>query len=103
MATNRQRSDAVLVVRVRNRHDHEIRFFLEPWAEEYPMPANARFDVTAQGPAGGSLDIELSAGTVTVHGWSGSVIRLSHEGVELGAGLGPRTDVPPTPEAPSVK
>jgi hypothetical protein len=103
MATNPQRSDAVLVVRVRNQHDHEMRFLLEPWGEEYPMPADARFDVIAQGPTGGALDIELSAGTVTVHGWSGSVIRLSHDGVELGAGLGPRTDVPPTPEPPSAR
>ena len=104
------RSDAgggVTALQLTNAHSEAIRFYLEPWGEEYTMPSGATFEVVARGPQGGSLDVAVADDAITIWGWAGSVVALLHEGTLLGPPLDGRTPVPVMAEgeersAPSV-
>lgn len=91
-------AERVESVRLRNARAVELPLYLEPWGEEYALAPNAALDIVAEGPAGDSLEVELGADHITVYGWSGSVVTLFQEGIEIGAGLGRRTPVPPLPQ-----
>jgi len=41
------------------------------------------FDVVAQGPAGGILEIVIEADYFVVWGWAGSVVAVYHDGKRL--------------------
>ena len=70
---------------------------LEPWGESFAMPGGAAFDVIACGPQGDGLEIAFESRRITVWGWPGSVVRVMHHGIELGAGA--RPPVPGVKEA----
>src|SRR5262249_28612069 len=95
--------EAVMTARLVNAHDVPIKLYLEPWGEEYEMPPAAVFEVVARGPAGDSLEVTVAHQQITVWGWPGSVVTLSREGAELGAGSGPRSPVPAMPALSSAR
>src|SRR5947209_4324865 len=82
--------------RASSLHEHEQRlslantgecsicFVLEPWGETYEMPANATFDLHAQGPDGYGLEVAVDSDHLTVWAWPGSTVQLYCDGVELG-------------------
>jgi hypothetical protein len=70
---------------VRNPSSEPTKFVLEPWGEVYEMPGDAEFEVVAEGPPGGSLEVHFGASEITVYSWVGAVAWLYHDGVELGA------------------
>lgn len=77
---------------VRNPGSEPTTFILEPWAECYEMPAGAEFEVVAEGPPGGALEVRFEAARITVFAWPGAVAWLYHDGSPLGP-----ADRPPPP------
>jgi hypothetical protein len=63
-------------IRFRNAQPVPRTLVLEPWGDVHEIPSGAAVDVTASGPAGGVLEIELSAEGLVVYGWSGSVVAI---------------------------
>lgn len=67
-----------------NSRQHEVAVYLEPWAEEYAMPPGATFTVTARGPKPEDLpraqylQVEVGDDSITVYGWTGSVVWIGH-------------------------
>ena len=92
MSTTLRSTEVVTTLRLTNSHPDTIRFSLEPWGEEVPMPPGATFEVMARGPEGGALEVDVSGGYMAVWGWAGSVLALSHDGATLGGEV--RTPVP---------
>jgi hypothetical protein len=97
-----QATEQVVLVRLRNTRTCSQTLCLEPWGEAYAMAPGTTFDVVARGPQGDSLEIEVGDADIVVFGWPGSFITVLQDGVELGAGFGPRTRVPGTPDGTSV-
>lgn len=87
-------------IAVRNSRDTEVAVILEPQGREFSMPAGAVFEVRAEGPAGDSIEIDFGPDCITVWGWSGSVVGIYQNGVELG---GPSLPVPPVPDGMTVR
>jgi hypothetical protein len=77
---------------VRNVQDTAVTLILEPQGREFTMPPGAVFEIRAEGPEGDHLEIDFDRDHIVVWGWSGSVVGVYHEGVELG---GPSLPVPP--------
>lgn len=84
-----------------NSQSREIRLYIEPWGEEYTMPAGATFAVVARGPEEDYLEVVFEDDSVTVWGWTGSVVNVYHDGVQLDAGTGEKPRVPPYPHMQS--
>ncbi len=61
-----------------------VLFFLEPWGEEYNMPPGVTFDVVAKGPDGDDLELHYGERRITLYGWTGSIVRVFKDGIELG-------------------
>ena len=53
---------------------------LEPWGEQYRMAPGVTLKIEAKGPDGDILEVEYGDGTITVYGWSGSVVAISGTG-----------------------
>jgi hypothetical protein len=83
--------------RLVNSRDVAIRLSLEPWGEVYEMAPGTIYEAVARGPAGDALEVTVTDDGITVWGWPGSIVTLVHDGVELGAGAGPRSPVPSMP------
>jgi len=77
-----------------NSHATEITVHIEPWGDQYVMAPDVTFQIEARGPANGQLEICIGPGEVLVWGWSGSIVSIFHEGVDLDEGLGPRQPSP---------
>lgn len=88
--------NAVVTV-IRNARPVATTFHVEPWGDVHLMPAGATFRVVAWGPRHGALEVELAEDAVTVWGWPGSVLKVFHGDVELGASYGDRPPVPSVP------
>ena len=71
-------------VPVRNRRKRPVRFRVEPWGEEYDMPAGATFQVMGRGPDGDGIEVAWASDTVTVYAWPGASLRVVHRGVDVG-------------------
>lgn len=71
-------------VPVRNRRKRPVRFRVEPWGEEYELPAGATFTVTGRGPEGDGIEVAWDDNVVTVYAWPGASLRVMHRGVEVG-------------------
>ncbi len=97
MRTKTKVAEAVVTTRLVNSRDVAIKFYLEPWGEEYEMPPGAVFHVEARGPQGDALEVAIADQQITVWGWPESVVTLFHEGAELGAGRRGRSPVPSMP------
>jgi hypothetical protein len=90
----RAKSENIVTLRITNSEPRTVTFCLEPWGEVYDMPRGAIFEVVGRGPEGDSLQVDVTAGRITVYGWAGSAVQLLHEGVELGPSLSDRVRVP---------
>jgi len=66
----------VELLRIANGHSQPVEFRVEPWGEFFSMPAHASFEVVAQGPPGDHLEVLFREGTITVYGWSGSILSV---------------------------
>jgi hypothetical protein len=89
-----------LVVALRNARDTAVTLILEPWAREFAMPPGAVFELRAEGPEGDQLQIDFGPDQITAWGWSGSMVEVWQDGVNLS---GPAIPVPPVPPAMSVR
>lgn len=98
MSAKAEAVEVVATLRLTNSQARAIDLFLEPWGEVYVMPAGATFEVMARGPRGGTLEIAVADSDITVWGWAGSVVALSHEGEGRGASAEARTAVPVAPD-----
>ena len=79
---------SVVKTPLRNRRKAPVRLRIEPWGEEYTLPAGKTVQVLARGPAGDTIDIEWCADQVTVYAWPGSVVSVLRNGVDMGAAPG---------------
>jgi hypothetical protein len=75
-----QASDVQSRVTVVNRFSHRLRFIVEPWANEFWMEPRETFEVVAQGPASGSLELAFGPDAIVVFGWSGSLVAVYADG-----------------------
>jgi hypothetical protein len=69
-----------ITVQLVNTHNVAQTLSLEPWGDQYVMPAGATIDLVARGPREGRLVVELADTHVAVYGWVGSVLSVSTEG-----------------------
>jgi hypothetical protein len=90
-------AEYVMATRLVNSRDVAINLYLEPWGEVYAMAPGALIELTARGPEGDALEVALTDDGITVWGWPGSTLTISHDGAELGGGAGPRSRVPDMP------
>ena len=81
-------------LRLTNSRPDAIRFSLEPWGEEYTLPPETTLEVTARGPEGGVLEVDIGVDGVTAWGWAGSTVTLARDRIPLGPAV--RTPVPST-------
>lgn len=95
MEVTQRPAEIVSRLQLTNSHPRAIRFALEPWGEEYTLPSEMTLEVTARGPEGGTLEVDLAADGVTVWGWAGSVVSLAENGRPFGADA--RASVPVDP------
>ena len=84
MAAERAAKQHDVFLRLTNSRSAAVTFVLEPWGEQYEMAAGATFDVFAHGPRDDSLEVSMGGDSITVWGWSGSIVRVYHDGAELG-------------------
>jgi hypothetical protein len=77
-----------------NSRPDVMRFSLEPWGEEYTLPPETTLEVTARGPEGGVIEVDIGVDGVTAWGWAGSMVMLARDGIPLGPAV--RTPVPTT-------
>jgi len=91
-----QQSRNVQRLRISNSYSKHVSLCLEPWADELSMPPNVSFEIVAEGPEGDYLQVVHEESRTTVHGWSGSVLSVFHDGhLLLECNIpAPRTPVP---------
>ena len=71
-------------VRLSNSRARPLTVDLEPWGESFQMAPGAIFEVVANGPADGELQIELGEERILVLGWPGSIVGILDDTEELG-------------------
>jgi hypothetical protein len=87
--------EMVTSLRLTNERTSMLTCFLEPWGEQYEVPAETTIVAVAKGPVGGALDLVLCDDSITLYGWGGSVVTLYREdGRPLGPGEAGRPPVP---------
>jgi hypothetical protein len=75
-------------LQLRNSRTVTVKLRLEPWGEEYAFAGGAVVELRAHGPDAGSLEIDSDDRSITIYGWSGSVVELFHSGAPLsGSGI----------------
>ena len=77
-------------VRIANTRPRKLTVDLEPWGESFEMPPGAVFELVANGPADGELQVEIGEERILVLGWPGSIVGILHDTEELGDRLRPR-------------
>jgi hypothetical protein len=80
-----KQAEKVLRLRVQNTSADPVLICLEPWGEQYTMPPGVTFEVVATGPEGDALEIQYAEHRITLFGWTGSIVRLFQDGIEVGA------------------
>jgi len=85
---------------VRNTRGSAVTLFLEPGGADYLLPPGEALEIRAEGPEGSHLEIDIAPDHITTWAWSGSVIDLWQNGVNLS---GPSTPVPSVPEGMTVR
>jgi len=83
---------------IKNSHAQQQRLHIEPWAEELAISTNTTYQIVAEGPLSGCLEVEIAEGTITVYGWPGSVLTVFHGKKAL---CECSTPAPPLPELKS--
>ncbi|HTG14336.1 MAG TPA: hypothetical protein VK747_03615 [Blastocatellia bacterium] len=87
--------EKVISLRVKNTRTSQLVFCLEPWGEQHTMDPGVVFHVTARGPDEDFLEIECGDSHITLFGWTGSVVAVFQDGVELGTGPFEKETEPP--------
>jgi hypothetical protein len=65
---------------VENTLGRPLTFVLEPWAEEFPMPAGARYIVEGDGPSDcAEFSVTQEGDYLVVWAWDGSDARVLNE------------------------
>src|SRR5437588_11143082 len=64
---------------MRNSHGQHLRLHIEPWGEELLISPNAIYQIVAEGPVGGCLEIEFAEAEITAYGWPGSILSVFQE------------------------
>lgn len=64
------------MMRVRNTRETDLRFFLEPWGEEYTMEPEEAFELVFEAPTAGIPEVEYGEDYIAVHGWSNAKVNL---------------------------
>ncbi len=84
-----------------NRFSHRLRFIVEPWANEFWLEPGETFEVVAQGPNSGALELAFGPNTIVVFGWSGSLVAVYADGERLDwPDDSDQPRVPPLPRRP---
>ncbi len=97
MASVEQSADEWSRIRIQNRFSHHITLSVEPWGSTFPMEPGEVFDVVAQGPVGGVLELVVRTDYIAIWGWSGSLVTVYRDGERLD-----RPDDRPQPRVPAV-
>lgn len=84
MKIREKRPENVLRLRIKNTSAEPVVFILEPWGNEYNMPPGTTFEVLATGPEGDELELQFAEHEITLYGWTGSIVRLFQDGIEIG-------------------
>jgi hypothetical protein len=88
-------SEIEIRIAIRNFCDKPLMLYLEPWGEEYPMELQREFVLVGHGPQKGSgFTVDYGVESITVSGWTGSVVRVFCGDKELGDSL----KRPPVPD-----
>ena len=58
---------------------NDIILHLEPWGQQYNLPAGGMFKVEAKGPNNDVLELEYHEGKLVLYGWPGSVVMISND------------------------
>lgn len=74
---------SVVKTAIRNRRRRPMKIALEPWGEEYDIPAGATVQVLARGPEGDSLEIWRDDERVTVYAWPGATVVVTRNGIDI--------------------
>ena len=57
-----------------------MKLYLEPWGDELEIPSDATFEIVARGPQNDCLAVAFENTAISVYGWSGSTLSVSHKG-----------------------
>ena len=68
---------------VSNEDAVPLVLFLEPWAEQFVIPAQSAVEIVAYGPDDGRLVIDKGDNQLVVWGWTGSSVHVLRNGHEL--------------------
>lgn len=69
-------------LRITNSTSNTLTLHLEPWGEQHRLVSGATFNLEAQGPDGGTMEVEYGENSLTVYGWTGSTISISEKRTE---------------------
>lgn len=85
---------------LQNDSKHPVTLHLEPWGEQFVMPANSSFELVAQGPdSGHRLKIVFEDKNITLYAWPGSTVAVYKDGKQLDSGASEMPS-PATPKQP---
>jgi hypothetical protein len=62
----------------------KVRITLEPWADQYLIQAGQSVEIRVEGdPTVGELELEQDAHGLVIYGYTGSIVQIFCDGVEL--------------------
>ena len=70
-------------IRIRNGQSVAMEFVLEPWGDVYDMAPSEEYVVIFTGPVPAEPEVDLMDDSVTVYGWTGSMVRVVKDGKEI--------------------
>lgn len=71
-------------LQLQNTRSTSLQFWLEPWGEEFSIPAGATYEVEFCGPDDDCAMIRIGNDNIIVYGWSGSTVSVFYEGNRVG-------------------
>ncbi len=80
-----QQEDVHSRLTVVNRSLQRMMFVVEPWGSAFWMEPREKFEVVAQGPPSGALQLQVGAENIVVLGWPGSFVAVYRDGERLDA------------------
>jgi hypothetical protein len=80
-------SMAIQKIRYINGTDHNLLVIVEPWANQYRIRPTQQVVITIDGgDVDDCLEIEHTPAGLILYGWTGSMVTLTENGVELPSG-----------------
>jgi len=77
------KKDTETRLRVINSKTHRVSFVLEPWGDVYDMEPADEYVVIFTGPVPAEPEVDLMDDSITVYGWTGSMVRVIKDGKEV--------------------